>query len=133
MSPALIDAAVELADALARENEALAALDLPRAAGMLADKQRAADAFLAARALLPPGAPAEPHPGAKDGGAREVAARLGTLAEENRRLLERAIAVQGRVIGTLARAAPPEASGYGAHGGRAASSRPGAIALSARA
>jgi hypothetical protein len=128
MSPALIDAAVQLADALARENEALAALDLPRAAGMLADKQRAGDAFLAAQTLLPPGAPAE-----LGVAAREVAARLGTLAEENRRLLERAIAVQGRVIGTLARAARPETLGYGAHGGRADAGRPGAIALSARA
>ncbi|HST75300.1 MAG TPA: hypothetical protein VLJ20_08010 [Acetobacteraceae bacterium] len=129
MSPALIDAAIRLADALARENQALAALDLPRAAGMLADKQRAADAFLAAQALLQNGAPAaEPNAAAKD-----VAARLGTLAEENRRLLERAIAVQGRVIGTLARAVRPAALGYGAHGGRTVASRPGAIALSARA
>jgi hypothetical protein len=128
MSPALIDAAVQLADALARENEALAALDLPRAAGMLADKQRAADAFLAAQTLLAHGTPAEPNTA-----AREVAARLGTLTAENRRLLERAIAVQGRVIGTLARAVRSETLGYGAHGGRTAASRPGAIALSARA
>ena len=128
MSPALIDAAIRLADALARENQALAALDLPRAAGMLADKQRAADAFFAAQTLLVNGAPAEPSAAAMD-----VAARLGTLAEENRRLLELAIAVQGRVIGTLARAVQPEVLGYGAHGGRTAASRPGAIALSARA
>jgi hypothetical protein len=128
MSPALIDAAIRLADALARENEALATLDLPRAAGMLADKQRAADAFFAAQALLPDGAPAEPN-----AVARDVAARLEALAEENHRLLERAIAVQGRVIGTLARAVRPETLGYGAHGGRTAASRPGAIALSARA
>jgi hypothetical protein len=125
MSPALIDAAIQLADALARENEALAALDLPRAAGMLAEKQRAADVFFAAQTLLPDGTP--------DPAVRDVAARLGTLAEENRRLLERAIAVQGRVIGTLARAVRPEPLGYGARGGRTVTSRPGAIALSARA
>ena len=129
MSPDLIDAAIRLADALVRENQALAALDLPRAASMLADKQRAADAFFAAQTLLADGTPAEPN-----AAARDVAARLGTLAEENRRLLERAIAVQGRVIGTLARAVRPEALGYGAHGGRTTvASRPGAIALSARA
>ncbi len=128
MSPALIDAAIRLADALARENQALAALDLPRAAGMLGDKQRAADAFLAAQSLLSHGATARP-----DAAARDVAARLGMLAEENRRLLERAIAVQGRVIGTLAQAVRPETLGYGAHGGRTAAGRPGAIALSARA
>ncbi|MBN9562577.1 MAG: hypothetical protein J0H14_17895 [Alphaproteobacteria bacterium] len=125
MSPALIDAAIRLADALARENEALAALDLPRAAGMLADKQRAADAFFAAQALLPDGLPTT--------AGRDVAERLGILAEENHRLLERAIAVQGRVIGTLARAVRPETLGYGARGGRTVASRPSAIALSARA
>jgi len=125
MSPAQIDAAIRLADALARENEALAALDLPRAAGMLADKQRAADAFFAAQTLLPDSAPGTP--------AREVAVRLGMLAEENRRLLERAIVVQERVIGTLAHAVRPKALGYGARGGRTVASRPGAIALSARA
>lgn len=129
MTPALIEAAVRLADALARENDALAALDLARAVGMLADKQRASDAFFAAQSLLPGGttaAPIEQH-------ARSVAERLATLVQENRRLLERAIAVQGRVIGTVAHAAQPEASGYGARGGRSADRRPGAIALSARA
>ncbi len=128
MTPALIDAAVRLADTLARENQALAALDLPLAASLLADKQRAADAFLVAQTLALHDASARQH-----ATTRDLAARLATLAEENRRLLERAIAVQGRVIGVLARAARPEASGYGAHGGRTAFSRPGAIALSARA
>jgi hypothetical protein len=128
MTPAFIDAAARLADALARENQALTALDLALAASLLADKQRAADAFLAAQTLAPHDASVTRHPAARD-----LAARLASLAEENRRLLERAIAVQGRVIGVLARAARPEASGYGSHGGRTAFSRPGAIALSARA
>ena len=45
MTPALIEAAVRLADVLARENQALATLDLARAASMLEDKQRLAAAF----------------------------------------------------------------------------------------
>ena len=51
MTPELIAAAVRLADALAHENRALAALDLPRAAGMLEDKTRALEAFAAAQIL----------------------------------------------------------------------------------
>ena len=125
MTSAFVQAAVRLADTLARENEALLALDLPRAAGMFDEKQRAADAFISAQALASAGLD-------QTEAARQVAERLGALARENRRLLELALTVQGRIVGILARAARPEASAYGAHGKQAAP-HPGAIAFSARA
>ncbi|WP_431268163.1 hypothetical protein [Dankookia sp. P2] len=50
MMDALITAGRRLAEALRAENEALAALDLPRAAGLSTVKLRATDAFAAAYA-----------------------------------------------------------------------------------
>ncbi len=91
----LIDAAVRLADILTAENAALVAMDLAGAAKLLEEKQ-AATANLSAAQAATLFAPA---------GMREVAGRLNDLADENRRLLERAIAVQKRVLGTVARAA----------------------------
>lgn len=95
-----------LADILAAENAALAAFDLGGAAALLDAKTRAAAAFQAARATWP-------DPDA-------VSTPLLRLAEENRRLLQRAITVQGRVIELVARAIPramQQAAGcYGARG-----------------
>ena len=127
MSTELIAAAGRLADMLIEENSALAALDLPRAASMLADKQRAVAGLLAARdaqGTMTTSATMEP-----------LARRLQSLSQENRTLLERAIAVQGRVIGIVARAAAPRvaASGYSAHGTLGHNARPTAFALCARA
>jgi hypothetical protein len=50
-------------------------------------------------------------------------------------LLERAIAVQTRIVRIVARAAapPPAALRYGGHGGRVPSNRATALALSTRA
>ena len=99
MSKDPIAAAAALAETLEAENAALAALDLPRAAGLLGEKQRAVAEF----------AEAEPNPAAD-----RMARRLRALALENKRLLERAIAVQGRVIGVVAQAAAAsEKTGYG--------------------
>ncbi len=127
MSREAITAASVLADTLAAENAALAALDLPRAAAMLAGKQRATAAFVAVHDA--------PNVAAHREAAQRLAERLRSLAAENRMLLERAITVQGRVIGVIARAAatvvPP--SGYGARGRCHDVGRPAAYALSARA
>jgi hypothetical protein len=90
MSEEAMTAATALVETLEAENAALAALDLPRAAGLLADKQRAVAEFAAAA----------PQPA-----AQRTARRLRALAIENKRLLERALAVQGKVIGIVARAA----------------------------
>ncbi|MDA8253872.1 MAG: hypothetical protein M0Z28_32510 [Rhodospirillales bacterium] len=107
MTPRQIAAAVALADTLARENAALAALDLAGAAAMLDAKQAAAAAFAAAQAT----------PAAPDAAHQRLAAQLRDLADENRRLLERAIRVQGRVLEVVARALPkPPGRRYGATG-----------------
>lgn len=136
MTPELIAAAVRLADTITRENAALAALDLTGAAGMLAEKNEAASTLIAAQAIIARRGPIR-LPGWQRGEAEQLAARLRTLAQENKRLLEHAIAVQGRVIGMVARAAAGSDTAqagpfYGARGGRSAA-RPAAMALSARA
>lgn len=133
MTAPVLAAARTLADVLARENAALAALDLPRATALLADKSQAFAALeREARLAGQSGALAA---------SRDEVARLGdrlrALAEENRRLLARAIAVQERVLATVARAVPKAlaatASRYGAGGGLNPSARVPPIALSARA
>ncbi len=121
MTHDLNQAAERLATVLARENAALAALDLRGAAGMLAEKQQAAAAFVAAQ----PGAGTPPA---------AMAQRLRDLAEENRARLEHAVAVQRRIIGIIARAvrSASAAPRYGATGVTAAG-RPSPVTLSARA
>jgi hypothetical protein len=127
MTPAVIASAVRLADVLARENAALGAMDLARAAAMLAEKTIAAAAFADAQQANT-AANALPSPL-----AREVAARLLGLAQENRRLLEGGIFVQGRLIGSIAKAASrPTAPRYGATGA-VAGERARPLTLSARA
>lgn len=122
MTMELMDAGSALAETLEAENSALTALDLPRAGAMLARKQRAlADlAAAAARADTP-----------SHQAADRVARRLQALALENKRLLQRAITAQGRVLEVVARAAMPAeaAVGYGPARGQ----RPVAFALSAKA
>jgi hypothetical protein len=132
MTEDLVTAAGRLAEVLAAENAALAALDLPRAGAMLAAKTRAADAFVAAHGMSH-GASQGVSPGAGTAPPQ----RLRALLHENQRLLEHAITVQGRVIGVIARALPralrdPVATRYGAQG-RAAPARLSAVAVSARA
>ncbi len=116
MTPELIEAATTLADTLARENAALAALDLPRAAGLLAEKQSSAEAFARAQAAAGLQAVFDAEQRRL---AAAIAARLSDIARENHRLLERALGVQRRVLNTVARAAAKavgRAPRYGATG-----------------
>ena len=68
-----------------------------------------------------------------------MARDLGDLSSENKRLLERALVVQGRVIASLARAVPRARAAiagvrnYSADGRLTAARAGGAMALSARA
>jgi hypothetical protein len=116
MSAVLQTAAAALADVLARENAALAALDLQGAAALLDAKRQAADAFTAAQGAG--GAAARDAPA-----LRALADRLRTLTEESRRLLENGLQVQGRVLGCVARAVPRALAV--AQGGRARTYAPG--------
>ncbi len=120
-------AAEGLAELLARENAALAAMDLPSATALVEAKRAAADAFVAAQAKAVSSG-AVPVP--------DVVRRLSDLAAENRLLLERAMAVQQRVLAIIAEAAPRAsavAPRYGAAGGLvgARTALPVAIAASA--
>ena len=123
-----ISAAEALAGTIATENKALAALDLPVAVRLLAQKRQHGEAFLAAQARsLAAGLPALP---------RDRLKQLAELAADNKRLLERAITVQGRVISSIARAMPRAVASPNqryACDGKPAGGRPVAMALSARA
>ncbi len=129
MTQELIDAAVDLVGLLARENEALGRMDLARAAAMVGAKRRAAEAFAAASGGEAKGNELARHL------AAPLQRQLAELAEENRRLLERAIRVQGRVIGTIAGALARagDQGGYRADGARAARGTAPALTFSARA
>ncbi len=122
MSDEHLVAAQQLADVLARENDALKRLDFVLAAALVPAK----DAALADFMKLP-----------KTSAPRMAALgrRLGGLAAENQILLERAIAVQTRLIRIVARALapPPALTCYNGYNPRAASNRAAAVALSTRA
>lgn len=109
-----------LADVLAKENDALKHLDFAAAVALIPAKEAALDELTgpASRPLVL-SAPVQ---------------RLVDLASENQLLLERAIAVQTRVIRIVARAcAPlPAATRYNGHDGRTRSARTAALALSTR-
>ena len=128
MTDELITAAVRLADIISQENQALRAMDLGGACALLGDKNAAAERFIATQ---PTGVA-----GLDQGAIRALTATLRGLAAENRVLLERAITVQGRVIGIVTRAgrlaASPVPPRYGPQG-RPAATPSGPVALSARA
>ena len=116
-------AAQRLEQLLARENDALKNLDFLAAVGLLPAKE-AALANLAKQSIVAPFPPA----------LAEMGQRLGRLAAENQTLLERAIAVQTRILRIVAQAAkpPPAVTPYGAAGAIAPSRRAAAMALSTR-
>jgi len=131
MMQPLIIAAQRLTEALRAENEALARLDLTGAAALALPKQQASDAFAAAYAAA--SRTQNKAEGEDRARAEELAVRLRDLGAENRRLLERAIDLQSRVIETIAGAARPAGPGtYGDRGlNRDGRHRP--LSLSARA
>ncbi|MBP0445993.1 hypothetical protein J8J14_14545 [Roseomonas sp. SSH11] len=133
MIQALLHAGQRLAEALREENEALARLDLSRAAGLAGAKLQASDAFAAAY-----GAATRTESTAQGelrAAAEQLATRLRDLTDENRRLLEHAIALQSRVIETIAGAALPASrpATYAAMGQRAMPWQTPSLALAARA
>lgn len=128
----LVTAAAALAELLEQENRLLEALDLAAAAALLPAKQNAAAAFVRAQMIAQESGGIPPA-------ARDPAVALGTrlrsLAATNRRLLERGLAAQGRVIAVIARAARMHhaaAPRYGASGAFAGPRTPVALAISAR-
>lgn len=122
MTDDLTRAAHTLTEVLVRENAALEAFDVQAAGRLLEDKRSAAEALSAAHAAAPAGKPGD------------AIARLRDAARENQTLLERAISVQTRVIGIVARAAGSrDAPRYGSDGGPRAEPRACPMSLWARA
>ena len=119
----LIAAARRLAEILDRENVALEAMDLRQAAALLPEKTAAMDDLEACGKAGSVSA---------DPALVLAARRLDHLVLENRRLLERAIVAQDRVIGIVVEAAASVASNtsYSADGRRP---RLNAMTYSARA
>ena len=99
---ALINAAATLAGALAKENAALEALDLGRAADMVFDKSRALTAFEDACRNM---AGVKISDTTRRQAAEILSGELQSLARKNKRLLERGMFVQKRVLALFARAA----------------------------
>jgi hypothetical protein len=93
MSAAFHAAIAALGEVMARENAALREMKLGAAADLAEEKRRA----VAALAALRPGQADTP-------GLRAAIAALEGLTQENRALLERGLAAQGRVIGLIATA-----------------------------
>jgi hypothetical protein len=121
MSDQWINAAQRLVDVLQQENTALQRLDFHAAVALVPAKE-AALANLA-KPRMPPVPPAA------------LAQRLAGLAAENRTLLQRAIAVQTRIVQIVARASapPPATMRYNGYGGRTPAQRSSALAVSTRA
>jgi hypothetical protein len=132
MNVTTTEAAAALADVLARENAGLSELDFARTGILAAEKEGAIAAFNRAVAAL--GDSARDMRGAL-GIPLPLARRLHELVDDNKRLLDRAIHVQGQVIACIARAAP-RANGpvraYGSNGAWRGDVRALPIALAAR-
>jgi mevalonate kinase len=94
MTQSLEQAVQAMTKLLIEENQALAEMNFARAGALLAPKHAAADALAAAwRSAADTEAPPADL------------VKLGELAEENRRLLNRAMRVQRRVLDLVAKAA----------------------------
>ncbi|WP_368415197.1 hypothetical protein [Falsiroseomonas sp.] len=131
MIEALMNAGQRLAEALRAENAALARLDLGAAAELSRGKRLAADAFAAAfDATHRSGSRAE---GEERDRTEEIARALKDLTAENRRLLERAIALQSRVIETIAGALRPPGPGTYGHRGLAREGEATPVSIASRA
>ena len=122
-------ALVQLTEVLDKENEALRSLDLPGAARLLADKQRA---LAHMEQVFSPQAAA----GETNETMRRLATRLRDATLENKGLLERGMRAQRHIMSILAHAASgaDQAPGYGAKGSYSRSSgAASAFAVVARA
>ncbi len=126
MTTQAIEAANRLADLLARENAALKRMDFPAAIALVPAKE-------AVLAEITRGGP--PLTAASRSHALlSLGQRLRGLAEENRVLLERAMAVQTRILGIVARSVAPARQGarYQRPNERMAPQRALALAVSTR-
>jgi hypothetical protein len=120
----LIHAANTLADVLARENAALTRLDFLAAVALGPSKE-------AALLRVTEWCSAMPTPD-RSAPMLALGRAIMTLVAENRRLLERAISIQTRIVGIIVQAAapPPVAGQYAASGLKRRRRRASATTLS---
>jgi hypothetical protein len=104
MTEGLVDLTERLSQVLAEENALLDALDLPGAAALLLRKREAVAALQAACASGNKSTSAELSAEAEK--LRESLQRLAVLGEANRTAIERGLALQMRLIETIAQAVP---------------------------
>ena len=104
----LIEATDALNDVLAEENALLDALDLPAAVGLLDRKRDAVAALQNTLAGWKPAAELNaPELSAEDAEKlQDSMRRLAALSHENRAAIERGLALQTRLIQTIAQAVP---------------------------
>ena len=131
----IVAAAEALSETLKSENAALESLDFKAAVMLLQQKQVHGRAFMTAQAQ----ALANDIGSLPRARLRQLAVELGSLASDNKRLLERALTVQSRLIANLAQAVPraTAANGgmdhYTSEGRHRRERIPTAVALRARA
>ncbi len=127
MTQDLVDAANRLAEVLVRENAALERLDFAAAVALGQAKEAALLGVTRGRSATPT---VDRTPT-----LLALGRHMNALVAENRALLERAIAVQTRVVGIIVRAAapPPAVGRYASSGFKSPPRRAAAMALSARA
>jgi hypothetical protein len=123
MTTEFVNAAQQLADLLERENDALKRMDFPSAVLLVPAKETALAALIK-QPKLPAIQPL----------ATTLMQHVNAVAAENQMLLERALAVQTRIIRIVARAAarPAETAHYNEHGARPQPYRAAALAVSTR-
>jgi hypothetical protein len=128
----LLASAERFTEILSAENAALTALDFSGTGALMSAKEDALKAMTVALSL-----PDGPVDASLRQRIEAFDEQLSRLMDENRRLLERALVVQTRVVGVIARASRCElarqARGYSTNGAPATASRAPAIALAARA
>lgn len=122
----LAECVADICAVLQAENLALEQLDIAAATSLVAQKCSAADALMAALAR---------STGAPPAVTKANLERLRSLSATNKRLLERAMAAQQRLLSIIAGAVPramKDAGPYGRTGQRVATTRMPAIAVSRR-
>ncbi len=136
----LLAVAPRLAETLEHENAALDAFDIARATDLVDAKAEAlADMqmLIAERAVARAEATQLTTRRDETDEVERLGRRLMVAVERNKRLLQRALVVQGRIIGMIARAVPRamamNASRYGSQGRIHAQDLEQPIALSSRA
>lgn len=130
MTQELTDAAERVSRVLEEENAALAALEFHTVGTLVVEKRLAIEALQSFGVVG-----TKVRPGHEEPGLRQAALRLQARVSENKRLLERAITVQTRIMGVIASAARATQApmGYGGQGRLRSSRSAGAMALVVRA